>query len=175
MPRVTKMITYIHGPVLALENMADDRAAAVMAGAFLEYNLAFALRARMRDMTKSEIESVFDNHGHGALNTFSQKIWTGYALNLYGLQTRQDLLILKDIRNEFAHEPEEIDFNHHEIEKLCKKLGTPKKLSILETKSEENRPRIRYMDTIHFFATRFHIFGEKHVQRPGDPPNLDLD
>jgi hypothetical protein len=175
MSRVTKKITYIHGPVLALENMADDRAAAIMAGAFLEYNLGFALRGRMRDMTSLEIESVFDNHGHGALNTFSQKIWIGYALNLYGLKTRKELLILKDVRNRFAHEPEEIDFSHPEIDELCKKLGTPKKLSILETKSEENRPRVRYMDTVHFFAARFHILGEKHVQRPGDPPNLDID
>ena len=175
MSRSTKTIARIHETVFALENVTDDRAASIMAGAFLENLLGLALRARMREMTPSDTDSLFDNHGHGALNTFSQKIWIGYALNLFGLKTRKELLILKEIRNRFAHEPEEIDFTHPEIDQLCKNLGTPKKLSMLETKPEENRPRIRYMDTVHFFAARFHILGEKHVQRPGDPPNLDLD
>jgi hypothetical protein len=43
-----------------------------MGAAFLEYTLRSAIQARLREMKTKELEAVFDNHGHGALATFSQ-------------------------------------------------------------------------------------------------------
>jgi hypothetical protein len=83
---------------MALEMISDDRAAAVMGAAFLEYTLRSAIQVRLREMKSKELEVLFDNHGHGALATFSQMIWMGYALDLFGLETRADLAIIKEIR-----------------------------------------------------------------------------
>jgi hypothetical protein len=174
MSRSTKIIERIHEPVFVLENMENDRAAAVMAGAFLEYNLSLAVRARMRDLTQSELDSVFDNHGHGALQSLSQKIWVGYALNLYGVEPREDLIVLKNIRNFFAHDPEDINFHNTSVLKLCEKLKTPNKLAKLSGAAETKGSRERYMETIHFFGSRFHIIGTKNFQCPPSPPDMDL-
>jgi hypothetical protein len=159
---------------MALEMITDDRAAAVMGAAFLEYTLRSAIRARLREMETKELEAIFDNHGHGALATFSQMIWVGYALNLFGPETRADLALIKEIRNAFAHEPEEICFDDADVVKLCAKLRAPKKLAHMNMKAEPQKPRRRYEDSLHFFAARVHIIGEKHLQRPLAPPDIDL-
>jgi hypothetical protein len=101
--------------VLRLSALQDHRAIAIMAAAFLEYTLGLALSARLREMDPSEQSSVFDNQGHGALATFSQKIWMGFALGLYLTETRSDLNRIKDVRNRFAHTPEHVDFSDPEI------------------------------------------------------------
>jgi hypothetical protein len=101
--RATKPIKDIIGVILELRKMTDSRAVAISAGAFLEYTLSLALRSRLRELDKAEIATIFDNQGHGALATFSQKIWMGFALNLYDAGARRDLIALKEIRNHFAH------------------------------------------------------------------------
>jgi len=174
MSRATKKIKSIYEPAMALEMITDDRAAAVMGAAFLEYTLRSAIQARLREMKTKELEAVFDNHGHGALATYSQMIWMGYALNLFGPETRADLALLKQIRNAFAHEPEEIRFDHADIIRLCARLRAPKKLARMNMKAEQQNPRRRYEDSLQFFAARFHNIGEKLLQRPLPPPDVDL-
>ena len=174
MSRATKKIKSIYEPAMALEMITDDRAAAVMGAAFLEYTLRLAIQGRLREMDAKELDSVFVNNGHGALATFSQLIWMGYALNLFGPETRHDLVLIQRVRNYFAHEPEEMLFEHQDIRKLCGKLLAPKTLARMNMKAEPQKARRRYEDTIHFFAARFHIIGEKQVRRPLPPPDMDL-
>ena len=47
----------------------------------------------------------------GALSTFSRKIDMGYMLQLYPVSILEMLSIVRDIRNDFAHCAEPIDFN----------------------------------------------------------------
>jgi hypothetical protein len=51
------------------------------------------------------------------------------ALGVYGRRIYRDLLIIKNIRNAFAHSAESMDFEHAEVAKLCKDLWFPQKIS----------------------------------------------
>lgn len=156
---------------LALHDLKDDRAIGIMAGAILEYALGLAIRSRLREMAPDEAESLFDNQGHGALATFSQKIWMGFALGVYGEERRSDLLRIKEIRNHFAHVPEEIDFSDPEIASMCRKLKNPKHYPGDKPQRRPFSPKDRYLDSVFYFAHALHVAGSRHFHRP---PKSDL-
>ena len=137
-----------------------------MAGAIVEHSLGRAILSRLRDMTDSEQDSLLDGNGHGALATFSTKIWVGYGLNLYGQGVRADLLAVKKVRNKFAHEDRHLDFRDPEIERICERLQAPRYLAETEMRPERTAAKERYLDTIHHFAAGFSICA-RTPQRPG--------
>jgi hypothetical protein len=137
----------------------------------LEYTITLALSSRLRELDRSEQSSIFDNQGHGALATLSQKIWMGFALRIYGATARKDLLSLKDIRNTFAHDPNIIDFKEAEIAAACAKLLAPKYFSRSIGRPESTDPKDRYLDSAHYFASSFISISNNHVHRP-PPQNL---
>jgi len=61
----------------------------------VEHELKLAIRRKFINLDKAN--DLFDaNHG-GALATFAAKINVGYALDLFGTVTRDDLLIIKQL------------------------------------------------------------------------------
>ena len=87
---------------------ADDRSAAISAAALTELAVEKAIKIRLRRLTKTEQDGLFD--ATGPLATFSGKIRMGYALNIYGRETRHDLETINAIRNVFAHSVHEVSF-----------------------------------------------------------------
>jgi hypothetical protein len=61
--------------------------------------------------------------GYGPLATFSAKIELAYLMGVISAQERRDLLIIKDVRNEFAHRPDERTFGSQRISALCGNLS----------------------------------------------------
>ena len=61
---------------------ADDRSAAISAAALTELAVEKAIKLRLRRLTKTEQNALFD--GTAPLASFSAKIRMGYALGIYG-------------------------------------------------------------------------------------------
>jgi DNA-binding MltR family transcriptional regulator len=88
-----------------------DRAAGVLAAAYLERYLADLFRVRLR---KDVDESMFQYRG--PLGDFSGKINLAHALGWISSDVKNDLHVLRDIRNDFAHDPShQLTFNDPSI------------------------------------------------------------
>jgi len=106
---------------------ATDRVAAISAAAFLDDSLGAALSARFVRLGKEWEDRVFSRQG-APLGTLSAKITMGFALGLYGPQTRADLNTIRSVRNDFAHTADPISFADEGIAAKCKKLTSPERL-----------------------------------------------
>ncbi len=99
----------------------DARTVTIMGASYLEYGLEQLLRTHFRDLNKDDSKNIFDG-GNAVLATFSAKIRIAYAMSLIEGAVYRDLLLIKDIRNVFAHSLHNIDFTHKLIETDCQKL-----------------------------------------------------
>jgi DNA-binding MltR family transcriptional regulator len=107
---------------LAWEEMrgASDRAAALIAVAQIDRDLETAIYRQMVWLEPSEFNELFRNTA--PLASFGAKIRAAYALGVYGPMTRDDLVVISQIRNVFAHAPRAISFKMTEISELCRKI-----------------------------------------------------
>jgi Mannitol repressor len=96
----------------------SDRSAIVLGGSFAEHYLATYIRHFMID--DPEIERLFET---GPLSTFNTRINLAYAFRLISKELRDDLRLVKDIRNHFAHSPQLIDLEQPDIQTMIRKLG----------------------------------------------------
>jgi hypothetical protein len=104
-----------------LEELAQqsDRSAAIVAAACLEDRLASLLRGAFEEQTDAANRML---GGYGALASFRAKIDMGLLLGLYDKDAHKKLNIIKEIRNEFAHNPSAASFNSQRISDLCGNL-----------------------------------------------------
>jgi DNA-binding MltR family transcriptional regulator len=103
---------------------ANDRAVAIMLGAFMESALTKYLKTRFRqDMNSDERRAIYDYEG--PLGTFSAKTSIAYAIHAIGPITRSDLDHIRIIRNEFAHSRKHMKFSDAETTAVCQHLQTP--------------------------------------------------
>lgn len=98
-----------------------DRDAALVYGAVLEQSLETAL-ASCLVADKKAAARLYDSQSTGPLSTFHSKIILGRALGLYGEEMEADLLMLKEIRNTFAHSKAHIAFDSDGIKTACELL-----------------------------------------------------
>jgi hypothetical protein len=96
-----------------------DRAAAILAGGYLEDRLMIAIQSRLIQ-DKRVINQFF--RGIGPLATFSAKIDLAYLLAILDERTQKHMHIIRRIRNEYAHELSEITFETQKIKSLCRNL-----------------------------------------------------
>lgn len=97
-----------------------DRAAAVLAGSFLENYIGSYLRAFM--IEDSEIDKLFD--GFGPFSDFMKRIECAYAFGFISKEHRSDLTFIRKIRNHFAHHPLDSAFDKSPIIDWCGNLST---------------------------------------------------
>lgn len=94
----------------------SDRAAAVLAGSYLDSVLESLLR-------KSFIENFIQINklfrGTGPLNSFSSKIMLTEAFGLISKDEASDLNKIRYIRNEFAHRAHGLSFTDQSIKDRC--------------------------------------------------------
>ncbi len=98
----------------------SDRACGVLHASWVEQVLETAIRRRLRPNLSNR---MFDFEG--PLGTFSAKIMMGYALGLFGSKTNHDLLLIRTIRNEFAHCQLPLRFDLPEVKAVCDQLIVP--------------------------------------------------
>jgi hypothetical protein len=116
-------------PIIAEIEKQTDRAAALIAGAYLEERLKIAIQARtIRD---TDVEKQI-YRSSGPLGSFSAKIDMGLLLGIYEPQVHKMLHTVKDIRNEFAHKAEPRDFNSQRIRDLSFNMNVSAQFELKE-------------------------------------------
>ena len=93
-----------------------DRAAAVLAAAFLDDQLGRLLKASLVS-DHEYVEALF--HRNGPAASFSSRISLAYAIGLIGLDEAKDLHRVRDIRNAFAHQLHGLSFDVDSIAQKC--------------------------------------------------------
>jgi hypothetical protein len=101
--------------------METDRGAALMASAYTEKSLWFAINCTIADPGEALRKQWFDGP-RAPFSTFSAKITLGRIINIYGEGMEGRLNVVRRIRNQFAHAPRPIDFNHPAIQESCELL-----------------------------------------------------
>ncbi len=97
----------------------SDRGAAILAVAYLEHQLDLALAARfVIDVhTKDSFRKVFKHTGPAG--AFGIKAEVAFLLGLCAYEMKNDLLLLSEIRNDFAHISRAVDFGSPEMRDKC--------------------------------------------------------
>jgi DNA-binding MltR family transcriptional regulator len=104
-------------------NGVSDRSAAILVAAHVDVELSSLIEAELLLSVEEEaLKPLYERDG--ALSTFFSKIHLGYAMSLYDDKTRDDLEVIRRVRNAFSHVRRSINFNTSEIVKECKKLQT---------------------------------------------------
>lgn len=115
-----------------VENMQDfyeefqnetPRAAVILAAAFLDEHLRLILANFFINNSRT-VDRLLDINS--SLGTFGDRINISYCLGLISKKEFQDLQIIQEIRNEFAHRLHDISFDDEEIVDACKKLNIPR-------------------------------------------------
>src|SRR6266704_5269978 len=106
------------------------------------------LAAYVEEVTRSLLRQYFVNQRKlaqklledtGALSTFSARIDTAYALGLIADSERRNLHLVRQIRNEFAHNFNfDLSFETPEIRGLCLALEVPESTTLLPGISSTN-------------------------------------
>lgn len=100
-----------------------DRATAITATAYVEDALERALLARLVPLSNPERESLFKYEK--PFGNFGARIRVGHAINLFGPITRDELNLIRKMRNVFAHGRRFLTFTQPTIAANCRKLKLP--------------------------------------------------
>jgi hypothetical protein len=98
---------------------ASPRAGTLVASAFVESHLEHLIRSRMTD-DKKVLDGVFVPSS--VLGSFSAKINIGYLMKIYSKNSWKELHIIRDIRNDFAHELD-ISYDTPTVKDRCSNLA----------------------------------------------------
>jgi hypothetical protein len=106
---------------------ASDRAVAIVAGSFLEELLTEILNNFLVEVeNQQDSMSIFS--GNDILSSFSSKIKMSFRLGLISKDEHRVLNVIRQIRNNFAHELHDVSFSTQSISDRCKSIETPLKL-----------------------------------------------
>ena len=101
----------------------SDRSAAILVAAHVDVALSHLIEAELfLPLEEDALKPLYERDG--ALSTFFSKIVLGYAMFLYDDKTRDDLEVIRRVRNAFSHVRRSISFDTAEIVEECKKLQT---------------------------------------------------
>lgn len=99
-----------------------DRAAALIATAYLDTRLADTIKSRL-SLNPALEARLFS--GYGALADFSGRIDMALALKIITPRGGRDLHRVRKIRNDFAHDATPMNFESQRIRAICKNLEWP--------------------------------------------------
>ena len=127
----------------------SDRAAAITAAAYFDEILRLALLARLVPLDEKEIKKLFDDIEGVFTSTYSMAL-VGYAVGLYGPKTLKDLDLIRQVRNQFAHNTGVSKFTHRNVQWRCKKLHTAEivKSTMGPRDPNPSSPRANYLNSL---------------------------
>jgi hypothetical protein len=96
-----------------------DRAAAIVSAAFVDDRLTAALKSRLH-YDKKIIDSMFNPSG--PLGSFSARINLAFLIGMLSKKSTEDLHIIREVRNEFAHKLTTKSFNAQRVRDLIKNM-----------------------------------------------------
>jgi hypothetical protein len=100
----------------------NDRGAAILSALTIEAGLTIAITRRLPN-SQDVSNQLFENNG--PLESLDGKILIAQAIGILGKLTRQNLDIVKHVRNTFAHGRMPILFSTKEIVDACNALTVP--------------------------------------------------
>lgn len=104
----------------------SPRAAIIISAAFMDEWLRELIVNFMVD--SKVVESLLGQNR--PLSSFSSRISTAYCLGLISSDQYDDLILVRNIRNEFAHGMHGLSIDDPHIVKWCNELKIPKKISV---------------------------------------------
>ncbi len=150
-------------------NRADaqnsDRSLALVLGAILEQSVETAILTHCVDLDKTERGRVWGG-GEDAAIPFSAKMRLGFAVGIYGPDSRDDLNLIRHIRNLFAHTKSHIGFGTADVHNLCEQIKWIDKMvwgGIMGEKPTSGRKK--YVETVRHYFSFFEAGGEKDKPR----------
>lgn len=99
----------------------SDRSAAIVASALVEHGLEVAIGASLENA--DNLSGLFQGPS-APIGTFSARILIARALGCISAEVEQDLRIIKEVRNSFAHALMRISFKTPELAATCEKIRT---------------------------------------------------
>ncbi len=161
---------------------ATDRAAAIVAAAFLDGCLTTTIRSYLVDDAKGNLIHNLVREG-GPIGTLDTKTRLAFALGIFGASGLHDLKLVCKIRNRFAHQTGVYSFNMDPTKSDCANLKVidqfvfdvrempPKDerhplltMGISNRDQTLNNPRRRFMSTVGLFSTALY-----HARRTSMP------
>jgi DNA-binding MltR family transcriptional regulator len=100
-------------------DLETDRGCALLAVAYLEEELKVLLKKCLIERPDVD-KNIFSYNG--PLGTFSSKIEMAFFLGKISGEVKNELHLLRKIRNEFGHSPKPIDFSSQVIKDRCNAL-----------------------------------------------------
>ena len=149
---------------------SSPRAAAIVATSLVEDALRWCLCGWL--IPNVNEAQVFDNET-SPLRTFNAKIIMGYSLGIYGEITRDDLHIMRYIRNAFAHSPRAITFDTPNVTTLCLRLAYLDHAEAVHSAtthspiSSVTDPRHKLLQTARLLIIDLYAIGSR------DPPDIE--
>ena len=98
----------------------SDRSAAILVASQVDEVLGGLIESNLEKKSEATLRALYGSGG--ALSTFYAKIHLGYAMGFYDEETRDDLEVIRRVRNVFAHAHRPIDFKATKVAKECRKF-----------------------------------------------------
>ena len=125
-----------------LTHSESDRGAALLGCSLIEYAARRVIRSCMVALTANEEKAMFFNLG--PLSDFEAVIVVGYAFNVFDQQVRDDLTIIRSIRNAFGHSQSILTFEHVRVKEKVSRLVHSKQI----VGHEKMNSRAHYVNAI---------------------------
>jgi len=128
----------------------SDRAAAVLAGCYLDEMLELLLKKFLIQDSKFIEKYILGNSPSVAIDSFGKKTRIAYALGLLREVEYSDLETVRRIRNEFAHQIHGLSFETQKINDLCfnLKLAQIAIEKVIQDMKYTDGARFRYTITV---------------------------
>jgi hypothetical protein len=129
----------------------SDRAVAIIGAAYFDLVLRDIIAAKL--LPDAELmRTLFEDRG--PLQDFGARIHLAYALRLFGRAAYDDLRVIKNIRNAFAHSAEAMDFNQPDVTRSCGSLCYPQMISV-RNQPDPHTSRQEYLRAIELLTEIF--------------------
>jgi len=152
----------------------EDRATVLIAGALLDQALEAAILTHFVNLNKNEKRDIFSGEVNGPLSSFAHKIRISYALGIIGKNAKEDLNVIKAIRNAFAHAFDHVDFSTETIKLACEHIKVIDRLEGDVFNSASSGPEERFRVSVFIYLV--YLYAEENADpiRYSNPKYIDV-
>jgi len=152
-----------HGKFVEEFHGESDRAAAVLAGAYMD-NILQQLIYRFLIDDQKRVSSLFK--GMGPLASFFARIEVAYALGLLTIEEHEDIHIIRRIRNHFAHHIDGPKFADKSVISSASRLHWAKEIRPEEPETKGQYTRRLFLLTVAILSFQL---GSRNIKRVKGP------
>jgi hypothetical protein len=138
----------------------NDRAAIIVGASMVDHILESLIERVLPPLSKDDRDKIFTDNG--LLGSFSAKIMWAYTAALIGPKTRHSLDMIRQIRNETAHNPNPISFDDGSIK------GRSLSIEFSEKETKPGDARARFTGAINLLSLGLMA----RILAEGDSPEL---